>query len=319
MFMIDRRLRMLRVVAARGTISAAADDLGYTPSAVSYQLRTLARDVGVVLLEPSGRNVRLTPAARLLLERSDELFTRWEAVHGELLAVAGGRLGHLRMAGFSTAASTLLVPVAVTAATRFPGSEIEVLEADPEACLDMLLGEQADLAVVVGLERLPAAGEARFEQHPLCADPLDLLVPVGHPLAGLSSVQLADAADEAWILARPGDTYHRLAVSACRAAGFEPWQAHRAVEWDTCAALVAAGLGVAMLPRLARIPTDEQLVRVPLQGSSPPVRYLRVCLRRGTSEQPEIAHALAELPSVAARVSAAVTRPPGHGGLSARA
>lgn len=309
--MIDRRLRILQVVAERGTISAAADDLGYTPSAVSHQLRTLARDLGVRLLEPAGRNVRLTPAARVLLQRTEGLMTSWEQIRAEVLQVSSGRLGHLRMAGFSTAASALLAPVAATAREVFPQSEIEVIEADPDTCFDLLLAEQADVVVVVGLERLPATLDVRFEQHALLADPLDLLVPPDHALAHQEEVTLADAAGEDWIMARPGGPYHRLATSACHAAGFLPRQTHRAMEWDTCSALVAAGLGVALIPRLARIPEADGLVRVPLLGPSPPMRYLRMCIRHGAAEQPEVAHALTALREVADRVR--VARDPATG------
>lgn len=303
--MIDSRLRMLAVVEARGTIAAAAADLGYTPSAVSHQLRTLARDVGARLLEPEGRGVRLTLAARTLLSRSDELFAHWEEIRAEVQqAGEGGALGRLRLAGFSTAASALLPPVASASRAAFPGSVVQITEADPEVCFELLLAEQVDVAVVVGSDALPATTDPRFEQEPLLTDILDLLVPEGHRLATTESVTLADAAGEEWIMDRPGRPYHRLASTACAAAGFVPTHAHRAVEWDTCAALVAAGLGVALVPRLARLPADSAVVRVPLHGEDAPVRHVRTSVRRGTARQPEIALALRELRRVASVVAA---------------
>lgn len=303
--MIDGRLRALRVVADRGTISAAARDLGYTPSALSHQLRTLARDVGVRLLEPEGRNVRLTQAARTLLARSDELFAHWEEIRGEVQqAGSGASLGQLRLAGFSTAASALLPPVAVAARAAFPHSRVQITEADPAVCFELLLAEQVDVAVVVGTDPLPPTSDPRFEQHPLLTDPLDLVVPPGHRLATKERVTLADAADEQWIMDTPGGTYHQLAMSACTAAGFTPTHAHRAVEWDTCAGLVAAGFGVALVPRLARLPAGADMARVALHGDDAPVRHVRTSLRRGTAGQPEIALALRELRRVAAAVAA---------------
>ena len=303
--MIDARLKMLRVVAERGTISAAAADLGYTPSAVSHQLRTLARDVGVRLLEPDGRNVRLTAAARTLLEHTDELFARWEHIRGEVQRAGdGGSLGQLRLAGFSTAASALLPPVAAASRAAFPDSVVQITEADPEVCFELLLAEQVDLAVVVGTDPLPATNDGRFEQRPLLTDTLDLLVPSGHRLDREEEVTLADAAGEEWIMDSPGKPYHQLAVAACTAAGFTPTHAHRAVEWDTCAALVYAGLGVALIPRLARLPAGSDLVRVTLHGQDAPVRHVRTSVRRGTSDQPEIRLALTELRRVAASVAA---------------
>lgn len=300
--MIDPRLRVLRIVAARGTITAASADLGYTPSAVSHQLRTLARELSVTLLEPDGRRLRLTPAAVTLLQRSDELFAHWEEIRAEVQRSSGEGLGHLLLAGFSTAASALLPPVAAAAMREFPRSRVRIIEADPEVCFEMLLTSHVDVAVVVATEPLPATSDPRFEQEPLMVDALDLLVPAGHRLAPRGSITLREAADEAWIMDRPGRPHHQLATRACAAAGFTPSQAHEVVEWDAAAALVAAGLGVALVPRLARLPADVELVRVPLTGDGAPVRHVRTSIRRGTADQPEIALAMRELRAVARRV-----------------
>lgn len=302
--MIDHRLRVLRIVAERGTIGAAAADLGYTPSAVSHQLRTLARDVGVVLLEPDGRRVRLTAAARVLVSRSDRLFASWESIRGEVQRASGQGLGHLRLAGFSTAASTLLPAVVAAARAAFPYAELKIIEADPDVCFDLLLTEKVDVAVVVVTDdgQLPAPDDPRFEQHPLLEDALDLLVPADHPLAGRGDVRLSEAAREDWILDRPGRPYHRLVTSACYDAGFTPRQVHEIVEWDTGAQLVAAGLGVALVPRLARLPADELISRVRLTGDDAPVRRVATCLRRGSADQPEIALAVDVLQETAARL-----------------
>ncbi len=300
--MIDQRLHVLRVVAETGTIRAAASRLGYTASAISQQLRALARELGVVLLEHEGRGVRLTPAATLLLERGDELIAHWESIRGELQRTTGQGVGRLRLAGFSTAASALLPEVATTVAESFPRSRVQIVEADPTVCVSLVLSENADLAVVVGSVGLPPSGDPRFEQQHLLDDPLDLLVPKGHHLAGGGPIPLADAAGEPWIMDRPGSAHHGLVSTACAAAGFTPMQAHQVVEWDTGAALVAAGFGVSMVPRLARIPGEEGLVRVPLRGDPHPVRHVRTLVRAGTSGQPEIAHALTALARVAGEV-----------------
>ncbi|WP_141014639.1 LysR family transcriptional regulator [Nocardioides sambongensis] len=296
--MIDQRLRMLRVVADQGTISAAADALGYTPSAVSHQMRTLARDVGVPLLEHQGRGIRLTGAARTLLERSHHLFAEWEEIRAEVQRTSDSASGYLRLAGFSTAASTLLPPVAVAVQRTFPRSVVRILEADPEECFDLLLADQADVAVVIGTGLLPPSSDPRFDQLPLMEDRIDLLVSAQHELASRGRVRLADAADEPWIMDRPGRPYHQMALAACAAAGFTPQHAHEVVEWDTCVAMVASGLGIALVPRLARIPAAE-VVRIPLRGEASPVRHVRTSVRRGTAGQPEIACALAELRSAA--------------------
>lgn len=300
--MIDRRLHVLRTVAQTGTITAAAARLGYTPSAVSHQLRMLARELGVPLLEQEGRGVRLSPAATLLLRRGHELLSHWESIRGELQRTSGEGVGQLRLAGFSTAASALLPPVTLAVMAAFPRSRVQIVEADPTVCVELLLAESVDVAVVVGSVDLPPTGDPRFDQDPLLDDPLDLLVPVGHPLTARASILLAEAADEPWIMDRPGSAHHRLVSAACAAAGFSPRQEHQVVEWDTGAALVAAGFGVSLVPRLARVPGGDELVRVPLRGDPTPARRVRTMVRSGTATQPEIALALSELRAVAARV-----------------
>ncbi len=299
--MIDHRLHVLRLLAEHGTVTATAEALHYTPSAVSHQLRTLARDLGVTLLVPEGRGVRLTPAARTLLDRSHELYTSWETIRADVAASADDATGSLRMCGFSTAAAALLPPVASALARTAPRVTVRIIEADPEECFDLLLADDADLAVVVATAGLPPTSDARFDQRPLLDDPLDLLVPSSHPLAERSSVQLGETADEPWIVDRPGRPHHRLVLTACAEAGFTPAVAHEAAEWDTGAALVEAGLGVALVPRLARLPAGYAVVRVPLRGDPSPARHIRTGVRRGGRGHPVLAAALAALDATAGR------------------
>lgn len=300
--MIDHRLQVLRMVATHGTVTAAAKALNYTPSAVSHQLRSLARELGMTLLVPQGRGVRLTPAARILLDRSDELFARWEEIRTELAAVSEVGVGTFRLCGFSTAAAALLPQVAAHVQAVHPGVVVHIVEADPEDCFDLLLAEETDVAVVVATASLPPTIDPRFDQASLLDDPLDLLVPPDHRLAGERSVLLSQTAGEPWIMDRPGRPYHQLVRTACTEAGFTPAVAHEAAEWDTGAALVAAGLGVALIPRLARLPAGYPVSRVPLRGDPVPSRHILTGVRRGSREQPTIATALQALDAVADRM-----------------
>ncbi|GAB3990571.1 LysR family transcriptional regulator [Nocardioides marmoraquaticus] len=292
--MLDARLHALRLVAQHGGVTAAAAS-GYTPSAVSAQLRSLAREIGAPVLAPQGRGVRLTDAALVLLDHAHDVAASWEAARARVQAVAGPRGGTLTLCGFSTAASTLLPRAVRRVVAEHPGTVVRLVEADPAECFDLLLAERADLAVVVATEETPPVSDRRFEQVTLGHDPLDLLVPEGHALAGLTSVALQEAAHEPWILDRPGRPYHRLVTSACLAAGFVPDVAHEAVEWDTGAALVHAGLGVAIVPRLANLPSVYDIVRVPLQGDPPPGRHLLGVVRNGARAQARVATALAAM------------------------
>ncbi|MCH1866226.1 LysR family transcriptional regulator [Nocardioides sp. CFH 31398] len=290
--MLDARLHALRLVAQHGSVTAAAEASGYSPSAVSAQLRSLAKEVGAPVVEPQGRGVRLTEAALVLLDHAHEVAASWEAARARVQAGPGG---HLTLCGFSTAAATLLPRAARAVADQHPGTVVRIVEADPVECFDLLLAERADLAVVVATEATPSRSDRRFEQHPLGEDPLDLLVPRDHPLAGRASVSLADAAGEPWIMDRPGRPYHRLVAGACLAAGFTPDLAHEAVEWDTGAALVHAGLGVALVPQLANLPSVYDIVRVPLTGDPRPARHLLGVARTGARAHPRVATALAAM------------------------
>lgn len=303
--MIDRRLTVLRMLAEKGTVTATAQALSYTPSAVSHQLRTLSEDVGVALVEQHGRTLRFTAAGQLLLEHAHELSARWEEMRGEVLRAGESvREGSLTLCGFSTAAGSLL-PAAASAVERaFPGGKITIIEADPEECFELLLAERADVAVVVATDPLPTRDDPRFLQYDLLKDPLDLLVPAGHPLAERGSAALIDAADEAWIVDKPGSPYHQLMLTACAAAGFRPREAHVAREWETGAALVSAGLGVSLVPQLARLPAGHDVVRVPLAGDPVPSRRILSGIRRGSEARPMVEAALDALGEAARRIEA---------------
>jgi DNA-binding transcriptional LysR family regulator len=301
--MIDRRIHVLRMLAASGTVTAAAEVLHYTPSAVSQQIRTLGKDLGVELLVHDGRGVRLTPAARTLLARVDDLISTWEEIRAEVSAAGDGSdtgQGELRLCGFSTAAAALLPAVAARMTAERPNCRVTMIEADPGECFELLLADEADVAVVVATPQVPAETDRRFEQEHLLQDPLDLLVPAAHPVTAAGTVALRDLAGERWIMDRPGQPYHDLLLTACAGAGFTPAAAHFAREWDTGAAMVAAGFGVALIPRLARLPSGYDVQRIPLSGDPQPVRHILTAYRRGRRSNPSVAAALAALRDVAA-------------------
>ncbi|MFC7344391.1 LysR family transcriptional regulator [Saccharopolyspora griseoalba] len=290
--MLDPKLKVLQLVAHHGTVTAAAAASHYTPSAVSYQLRQLAEELGVELLAQSGRGVQLTAAARTVLRHADALQARVERAYAELAASVDEPIGSCTLCGFSTAATRLLPSTAAALRERFPQVQVRMIEAEPARCFDLLLAGDADLALVINTADTPPAADERFAQRPLLDDPLDLVVPADHPLTGRNRVTLADAADEPWILGRPGSTYHHLVRTACLTAGFTPNIAHYADEWDTGTALVAHGFGIILVPRLARLHEDWPVVRIPLHGEPAPARRVLAATRRGAEEHPVTAAAL---------------------------
>ncbi|MFJ3670194.1 LysR family transcriptional regulator [Streptomyces sp. NPDC090106] len=297
--MIDlRRLHVLRAVAHYGTVTAAARALHFTPSAASQQIRQLARELDVDLLAPQGRGVRLTPAAESLLAHADAIQARWEQAERDLRAERDAPAGPLRVSGLATAVSVLLAPMAVRLQERYPRLAVQVREVGVPESFDLLFAGETDLAVVEATPFSPPSGDARFAQRPLLDDPFDLVVPVGHPLAGRSPVDLAEAARERWIAPVPESPCRTHVMSACGAAGFSPDVVHHAVEWNVTAQLVAHGLGVALIPRLARLDTHLPVTRV--RCADEPRRRLLTCTRRGAEDRPAIGAALAELRELAA-------------------
>lgn len=300
-YMIDRRLNVLRAVARHGTVTAAAEVCHLTPSAASHQLQALARELDLDLLERAGRNVRLTAAAHTLLAHADALAAGWERAQADLAAYRGAAItGPLRLCGFSTAGAVLVPPAAARLQRAHPHLTVHVREAEPERAFGLLSAGDVDIAVVVATPGLPTADDPAFDQYRLYSEPLDLVVADDHPFAGRTSVALAEAAHDRWIVGTPGTAYHRLVLLACANGGFAPHIAHHADEWDIGTALVAHGLGVALVPRWAHLPSDYAITRVPLSEPAP-TRHILAATRAGSTGRPAIAEALRTLRQLAAR------------------
>lgn len=297
-YMLDRRLQVLRMVRQHGTVTAAAEALHLTPSAVSQQIRGLARELDVELFQQVGRGVRLTPAAEVLLVHADRLAAEWERARTELADHRHGQLARVGLCGFPSALAALL-PGVVGQLRSPPETYVDVVQADPSECLDRLVAGVSDLAILEAGPVLPSTVDERFEIRPLFDDPLWLVVPPGHRLARAPAVALRDAADEGWVCGPPDGSYHQIELDACRRAGFEPRPAHRAMDWATYLAIVETGLGVALMPGLA-IPPARTAVSIRLTDTPSPSRRVLTCVRRGSSDQPAIRR-LREALTVAAR------------------
>ncbi|MCA1221109.1 LysR family transcriptional regulator [Streptomyces sp. 8L] len=300
--MIDlRRLTALRAIARYGTVTAAAASLHLTPSAASQQMRQLSRDVGAPLLEPYGRRVRLTPAAWVLLRHAERMEDYWQQAEAELATTRSAALsGTLRLAGFPTAVSILLAPVAAQLQHVSPTLTVEVREAEPADCFDLLFSGDTDLAVVEATADNPPLSDAAFAQHPLFDDPFELLTCVNHPLVGRPSVAFHDLAEESWVVGFPGDSARQLILAACNSVGFSPAIAHQAREWSAVASLVANGLGIALIPATAALPPHPQLIRTSLAGSVRPVRQFVRVVRSGSDRHPAISAVASLLDGLAA-------------------
>ena len=242
---------MLREVAERGSIAAAAQALAFTPSAVSQQIATLEREAGVALVERGPRSIRLTAAGRALVEHTDGILASLEAAEAEIQAIAGVRGGMLRLASFPTAYATLM-PAAITEfRARHPGVELTLTEADPRASLARVKSGELDLALLYEYDYVPLPEDDAVEKIALTDDAIRVLVPLGHPAAKRRAVPLDSLREEQWITSTARSSCHEFVARSCRASGFEPDIGFESDDHGVWQGLVAAGVGVALAPELA--------------------------------------------------------------------
>ncbi|MFI9505715.1 LysR family transcriptional regulator [Nocardia sp. NPDC052566] len=243
------RLRVLRELADRGTVGAVAAALSMTPSAVSQQLKVLAKEAGVPLLEPDGRRVRLTDAGRALVVRADEVLAAMDRAVAEMTHYRGSPRGQVRVALFPSAGSLLLPHVLSTLAD----SGVEVIARDedvPPSETQRLLADHDIVLTHRDEYAAPVAGP-RVVVHHLMREPLDVIVAPTHPLAGRTSVAPAELADEAWLSVRGGFPVDDVLNSIATFTGVQPRIVQRLLDFRVIEAVVASGYGVALMPRFA--------------------------------------------------------------------
>ncbi|MGW3622632.1 LysR family transcriptional regulator [Streptomyces sp. NPDC000880] len=280
------RLRALHAVSVHGSVAAAAIALGYTPSAVSQQITKLERETRTTLLERRGRGVALTDEARHLAATAQELLTIVERAETTLEERRGQPTGRLTIGAFASAARGLLPGVLAELGRRHPGLDARMTEVDPHLSIDLVARGMIDLAVAHDWDIAPLPAPEGVEQAVIGDDLCDLLVPEGHPLASRASVRREDLAGQRWICQPPGTVCHDWLVRTLRAAGCEPDLAHRAEENHTQIALVAAGLGIAMMPRLGRGALPAGVWALDLDPV--PKRRLYALWRTGAARRPAI-------------------------------
>jgi molybdate transport repressor ModE-like protein len=293
-----RRMRVLREVAARGTIAAAARALSFTPSAVSQQLAALEREAGVALLDRHGGRVRLTEAGRRLVARTESILAELEVATSELAAVAAEVTGDVHVAAFPSAERALLAPAIAALAHRHPDVRVRTTELEPEASIPALRLGDVDLAVSHEDVSRPAPADARLERVDLLEDPLRVVLPAARA-TDAATVRLASLADARWVATPPGTACRAMLDDASRAAGFVADVPFHANDFGVLAAYVAAGLGVAMVPGLALDAFGEGVVVRPL--AEPVTRRIYVSARRGGLARPALAAIVDALRETAVR------------------
>jgi DNA-binding transcriptional LysR family regulator len=302
--MIDvQRLRVFRAVMASGSVQAAAEHLGYTPSAVSQQISALQRETGLVLFERAGRGIAPTAAAKVLATESEDLMESLNRLGGVVDHLRDGHTGSLTIGAFSSAAQFWLPTVAKGLRRDFPDLVLDLAlnELGPEVPgtgrrdLDITT-EDADLD---GIER------PGYSRHVLAEETYRVAAPRGHEL-------LTEWDDQVPMLALAGqpvidNDYHgntctMIIRNACRAAGFSPRYVARAEDHHTALAFVAAGVGVTILPALA-VPESMPGVDSRELVAPSPRRRIVVHVRDGAFGSPPVVRALELLGEAVAKTT----------------
>jgi DNA-binding transcriptional LysR family regulator len=293
--MIDlAALGSLQAVATHGSVVAAADALGFSPSAVSQQVKRLEKQTGVPLLERVGRGVMLTDHGRHLVDAGARLLADLEEVESGLHQRAGAVSGHLRLTAFSTAMRGLVAPVVRDLRDAHPDLTLALTEREPWDTVDLVATGQSDLGVVHRWGDLSIAIPDHLTATPVAHDVADVIVHVDHPLAAHDRVSPRDLVDEGWIATPDGTICREWLTRMYAGTGRLPRIAHTAMEFDSHLALVRAGLGIALVPRLGRQPLGDQLVAVPAHDPEP-TRDVIAVHRRSMAASPAVTAVLKAL------------------------
>lgn len=261
----------MRAIAAEGSFTSAARSLGYTQPAVSQMVRRLERRTGTVLVERTGRSVRLTEAGEVLARHSVQVLAALDNAEAEVAAIAGLQSGRVRLMAFPSSSATLVPKALASVKAAHPGVTVTFSEAEPPESLAALRAGLCDLAVAFTYDGTDAGrGEddlQGLEVIDLLTDPVAVVLPADHPLAEQDVIRLADLEHEQWIAGCPRCRGHLLSLTD--QAGFEPEVAFQTEDYVAVLGLVAAGLGVALVPRMILASVSHPEVRaLPLQPGS---------------------------------------------------
>lgn len=274
------RLQFLREVAARGTMTAAAEALSYTPSAVSQQLANLERDLGTALLERRGRTVVLTPAGRTLVAESEAVFAAAEHAATAVEAVAGRVAGPVHVGAFQSAGARLVPAAFATLRAEQPDLEVHFRQWTSGGLRELRLGH-LEVCLDQEYDVMPHRRHEGLDARVLLTEPVFLAV----PRTSDRGPDPADYRDRTWAVAPVDDECGRLVRLICGWSGFEPEVRFHTDDIEVTFQLVASGLAVGILPRLAAYRVPDEVVVHPLQGAE---RRVKALTRAGGADRPAI-------------------------------
>lgn len=293
----------LRAVATQGSVAAAATALGYTPSAVSQQVKRLERDTGVALLERVGRGVVLTEAGTRLVVASTPILADVERLRADLQlsAAEGGVVGEIRIAAFSTVVRGLITPVLAELAERHPDLRLPLRESEPWETIALVASGQRDLGIVHRWGGVALAMPDHLVATPLFTDVADIVMHRDHPLADRDVLHPADLAAEPFVATFEATICRQWLRRLFDGVPNAPRVVHESMEFQNHLELARAGLAVALVPRLGRGDLGPDLVAVPTIDPAS-TRDVLAVHRRTQADSPALQVALDAVVHRAARL-----------------
>lgn len=303
-------LRVVKAIADSGSITGAAAALGFSQPAISQHIKRLERRLGLPLVERVGRRVRLTEAGRVLARHAPAVTTALDAAAGELAELQGLRSGRVRLVGFPSATPTIVPRLLADLASQQPGYTVTYVEAEPPEAVEAVRDDRADIALTFsypGDRDDPHGSSARgLSVHTIGRDPMLVVLPVAHAAAREPTIDVAALSEENWIAGCPRCRGHLLEL--CGRAGFIPRITFETDNFVAVESLVAQGIGVATLPRLAvgSLPRLPGVATVALPAGEE--RTLHVVTARGADRVPTVRATLDALRAVVATLEPAELR-----------
>lgn len=291
------RLKLLRELAERGTISAVAEALYLTPPAVSHQLMVLETEVGVPLLERTARSVALTDAGRVLVRHAETILADCEAALADVAAFSARISGHVRLSTFQTAAQSIALPALRAMRSDYPDLQVTLHEMEPVRALPALKAGQLDIALSHEWDFVPLAKDPGLDRLDLLTEPIAALLPRDHPRA-TGPVRLNDLAEEPWCVATESAASRQAVERVAHSAGFDPRVVFESNYFRAIGSAVEAGLGVGIAPAM----TDLRGLDIAVLPLVAPKMSRRIfaATRKGSSGAPVMTAVLDALAHAAA-------------------